>query len=173
MLPQLAVGARVVICGTASVASWDPPPTGPRVERHLLVKRARMSGFLIFDYQHRYEEAIARLAGWVRDGRLRYREDIVDGSNAAQARLPNFTGEKTSASGSSISPSLSWLASNASGCMPAIGASQTSRDARLLAAVGVKRTSADGPTYSDFLEAFSLTRQGLSAPALSQATHAD
>src|SRR5262249_29621178 len=79
VLPQLAMGARVVICGTASVASWDPPPTGPRVERYLLVKRARMAGILIFDYQHRYEEAVARLAEWVRDGRLRYREDISDG----------------------------------------------------------------------------------------------
>jgi len=79
VLAQLAIGARVVICGTASVASWDPPPQGPRVERHLLVKRARMSGFLAFDYQHRYEEAIARLAGWVREGRVRYREDIAEG----------------------------------------------------------------------------------------------
>lgn len=79
VLPQLAVGARVVVCGTASVASWDPPPMGPRVERHILVKRARMSGLLIFDYQHRYEEAIARLAEWVRAGRLRFREEIVDG----------------------------------------------------------------------------------------------
>jgi len=49
------------------------------VERHLLVKRARMAGFIIFDYQHRYEEAIARLATWVRNGSLRYQEDIVDG----------------------------------------------------------------------------------------------
>src|SRR5215467_3744040 len=65
VLPKLAMGARVVICGTASVSSWDPPPTGPRVERHLLVRRARMAGFLIFDYQHRYEEAVARLAEWV------------------------------------------------------------------------------------------------------------
>src|SRR4029077_6424046 len=40
VLPQLAMGARVVICGTASGASWDLPTTGPRVERHLLVKRA-------------------------------------------------------------------------------------------------------------------------------------
>ena len=79
VLPQLAMGARVVICGTASVASWDPPPTGPRVERHLLVKRARMAGLLVFDYQHRYEEAVARLAEWVRQDRLRYREDIIDG----------------------------------------------------------------------------------------------
>lgn len=79
VLPQLAVGARVVICGTASVSSWDPPPMGPRVERHLLVKRARMSGLLVFDYQHRYEEAITRLADWVREKRIEYREDIVDG----------------------------------------------------------------------------------------------
>ena len=74
--------------GTSSFKPWailgvgfcpDPPPTGPRVERHLLVKRARMAGLLVFDYQHRYEEAVARLAEWVRQGRLRYREDIVDG----------------------------------------------------------------------------------------------
>jgi NADPH-dependent curcumin reductase CurA len=38
-----------------------------------------MQGFLIFDYQHRYEEAVARLAGWVREGRLRYREDLLEG----------------------------------------------------------------------------------------------
>jgi NADPH-dependent curcumin reductase len=79
VLAQLAIGARVVICGTASISSWDPPPQGPRVERHLLVKRATMSGFLAFDYQHRYEEAIARLAAWVRQGKLHYREDISDG----------------------------------------------------------------------------------------------
>lgn len=79
VLTQLAPGARIVICGTASIASWDPPPIGPRVERHMLVKRARMSGFLVFDYAHRYEEAVARLAEWVRAGALRYREDIADG----------------------------------------------------------------------------------------------
>lgn len=79
VMRQLASGARVVICGTASVASWDPPPMGPRVERHVLVKRARIQGFLVFDYQHRYEEAVARLADWVRAGSLRYREDILEG----------------------------------------------------------------------------------------------
>lgn len=79
VLAQLAIGARVVICGTASVASWDPHPIGPRVERHLLVKRARMSGFIVFDYAHRYEEAISRLATWVREGKIRYREEIGEG----------------------------------------------------------------------------------------------
>ena len=76
---QLALGARVVSCGTASIASWDPWPQGPRIERHILVKRARVSGLLIFDYAHRYEEAIARLADWVRAGKLTYREEISDG----------------------------------------------------------------------------------------------
>jgi hypothetical protein len=79
VLARLNVGARIVICGTASVASWNPPPQGPRVERQILVKRARMSGLLVFDYKHRYEEAVARLASWIRNGTLRYREDIAEG----------------------------------------------------------------------------------------------
>ena len=87
VLRHLAVCARVVICGTASVASWDPPPTGPRVERHLLVKRARMQGFIVFDYQHRYEEAVGRLADWVRARKLRYREDILDGIEHAPGAI--------------------------------------------------------------------------------------
>jgi NADPH-dependent curcumin reductase CurA len=80
---QLAVGARVVACGTASIASWDPWPLGPRVERHLIVKRARMQGVLAFDYQARFPEAIAQLSAWIRDGRLRYREEFLDGIDAA------------------------------------------------------------------------------------------
>ena len=76
-------GARIVICGTASVASWDPWPSGPRIERHLLNKAARMQGFLIWDYEHRYQEAVARLATWVRQGRIRYHEEILDGLEQA------------------------------------------------------------------------------------------
>ncbi len=52
---RLAVGARVVVCGTASIASWDPWPTGPRIERWLLVKRARAHGFIVFDYRDRWD----------------------------------------------------------------------------------------------------------------------
>ncbi len=79
VMPLLAVGARVVVCGTAAIASWEPPPLGPRLVRHLLVKRARMQGFVAFDFAHRTPEAVARLATWVREGRLKYREDILDG----------------------------------------------------------------------------------------------
>ena len=83
VMRHLAVGARIVVCGTASVSSWSPWPAGPRLERHVLVKRARMQGFLLFDHAHRFEEAIAQLTVWLRAGKLRYREDVLEGIDAA------------------------------------------------------------------------------------------
>jgi NADPH-dependent curcumin reductase CurA len=87
VLAQIAVGARIVVCGTASISSWEPWPAGPRVERHILVKRARMSGLLIFDYAARYEEAVSRLAQWIREGKLKYREDIANGIEHAPGAI--------------------------------------------------------------------------------------
>ena len=81
------IGARIVVCGTAATANWDPLPTGPRIERTILVKRARIQGFLIFDYADRFEEATTRLARWIDDGRLVYREDVTDGIENAPAVL--------------------------------------------------------------------------------------
>lgn len=87
-------GARIVICGTASVPSWEPWPSGPRVERHLLNKSARMQGFLVWDYEHRYEEAVTRLAAWIREGKLRYREEILQGiASAPDAIAGLYRGE--------------------------------------------------------------------------------
>jgi NADPH-dependent curcumin reductase CurA len=85
--PRLAVGARVVVCGTASIASWDPWPAGPRIERHLLVKRARAQGFVVMDHMDRWEASVATLADWVRAGKLRYREDILNGLEACPDAL--------------------------------------------------------------------------------------
>jgi len=85
--PRLALNARVVVCGTAAVSSWDPWPTGPRVERYLLVKRALMQGFVIFDHMDRYAHSVAQLAEWIRDGRLTYEEDILDGIEACPDAL--------------------------------------------------------------------------------------
>ncbi len=94
--PRLAVRARVVICGTASITNWDPWPSGPRVERHLLVKRARMEGFLLFDWMDRYEEAVRTLAGWVRNGQLHYREHVLRGlETAPDAIAMLYRGENT------------------------------------------------------------------------------
>lgn len=87
VLPHINKGARIVVCGTAAVSSWDPWPTGARVERHLLNKAARMQGFLVWDHEHRYEEVVTRLAAWVREGRLRYREEVLDGIETAPGAI--------------------------------------------------------------------------------------
>ncbi|WP_322083336.1 NADP-dependent oxidoreductase [Burkholderia sp. BCC1972] len=96
VLRQINKGARIVVCGTASIPSWDPWPSGPRVERHLLNKAAIMQGFLVWDYEHRYEEAVAHLASWVREKRLHFREDIVDGIENAPGSIDSlYRGENS------------------------------------------------------------------------------
>ncbi len=87
VLGQVNLNGRVVICGTASTDAWIPQPSGLRPERNLLVNRIRMQGFLVFDFAHRYGEALADLSQWVRDGKIQYREDIVDGLENAGAAL--------------------------------------------------------------------------------------
>ncbi|QQX86660.1 NADP-dependent oxidoreductase [Cupriavidus necator] len=83
VMKHLNLGARVVVCGTAAIANWDPIPQGPRVQRHLLVKRASMQGFVIFDHPEHYSLARGELAQWIREGRLRYVEDILEGIEQA------------------------------------------------------------------------------------------
>ena len=87
VMRRLNVGARVVVCGTASVTSWDPPPQGPRVERVLLTRRASMTGFLALDYEHRRAEAVRFLSDRIRDGSLRYREEILEGLDEAPGAI--------------------------------------------------------------------------------------
>lgn len=94
VMKHLRPGARVIICGTASVPSWDPAPSGPRVERHLLVKRASMQGFVIFDHPGHYPVARKDLAQWIRAGQLHYVEDILDGiEHAPDAIAGLYRGE--------------------------------------------------------------------------------
>lgn len=87
VMARLAIGARVVVCGTAAITEWDPPPPGPRLHRQLLVARARMQGFLVSDHRADYATARHRLAGWLRDGRLRVREHVLEGAQAAPGAI--------------------------------------------------------------------------------------
>lgn len=94
VLRRINLHARIAICGTASYASWEPWNNGPRPERHLLVKRATMQGFLTTDFAARYEEAVNALAGWVCEGKLRYREDVLDGIESAPGSIEKlYSGE--------------------------------------------------------------------------------
>ena len=87
VMTRLAQGARITICGTAAHTDWDPIPVGPRVHRQILVARAMMKGFLVLDYKDRYGEAIAQLATWIREGRLKDREHILEGAEAARGAI--------------------------------------------------------------------------------------
>jgi NADPH-dependent curcumin reductase CurA len=93
-LRNLAVGARIVLCG--AISQYDgAPPRGPRNYSQLIMRRARMEGFLVFDYAERYPEAIADLGRWAAEGSITQHVDVVDGFEhvpAAFARL--FTGDK-------------------------------------------------------------------------------
>ena len=89
---RLNVGARCVVCGTAAVANWEPWPEGPRIERHLLVKRASLQGFVIFDFTERYGEARTRLAAWLREGKLAYREEVLEGIEQAPGAIARLYG---------------------------------------------------------------------------------
>lgn len=91
---QFAIGARSVVCGTASIAVWDPLPTGPRIERTLLVKRARIQGLFIFDFQAEWPVAQADLCQWFLDGRLNYKEDMLEGIGTAPGSIQRlYNGE--------------------------------------------------------------------------------
>jgi NADPH-dependent curcumin reductase CurA len=95
-ISNLAMHGRVVLCGAISTYNAETPPPGPRNYMNLLVKRARMEGFVVFDYLSRADEAIAELLAWVREGRLRVEEDIREGLESAPAALMSlFDGSNT------------------------------------------------------------------------------
>lgn len=79
----LNVGARVPVCGMISHYNDTAPPAGPdtlaKVMRGILTNRLTIQGFIIFDHQHRWKDFHADMAAWIRDGRVKYREDFVHG----------------------------------------------------------------------------------------------
>lgn len=94
VLQNLNQRARIAVCGMIAEYNLDSPPIGPRPGRAILVNRARMEGFIVFDFQDRYPAALRALSGWVRAGKIKYREDIVAGlENAPRAFLGLMQGK--------------------------------------------------------------------------------
>jgi hypothetical protein len=94
VLAKLARGARIVICGAVSQYNNTGAVQGPKNYMSLLVNRARMQGMVVFDYADRYPQAVAELAGYLKDGRMKSREDVVTGlENFPEALLKLFSGE--------------------------------------------------------------------------------
>jgi NADPH-dependent curcumin reductase CurA len=94
VLTRLNRKARIIICGAISQYNNTEPVKGPANYLSLLVNRARMEGIVVFDYAARYPQAIAEMAGYLKDGRMKGREDVVAGIDTfPETLLKLFRGE--------------------------------------------------------------------------------
>ncbi|MDD3763514.1 MAG: NADP-dependent oxidoreductase [Nevskiales bacterium] len=78
---------RVVICGLISTYNASGPVPGPYMFRNVIMRRLTIQGFVILDYMERYPELQLKLAGWMQEGRLKYRLHVVDGLENAVGAL--------------------------------------------------------------------------------------
>lgn len=95
-LALLNFKARIPLCGAISVYNATEPVPGPYNYLSILVNRARIEGFIVFDFRRRYAEALQELGQWVAEGKIQGRYDIVNGlENASTALLKLFDGSNT------------------------------------------------------------------------------
>jgi hypothetical protein len=91
---QINVGAKIVVCGQIDQYNATRPPRGPRLLWHLIVKQARVEGFLVFQFARRFREGQQQVARWIKDGRVKYHESVVNGlENAPKAFIGLFHGQ--------------------------------------------------------------------------------
>ena len=94
VIKRINTGARIAICGQVSQYNLTEPELGPRNLFHLTKSQAKMEGFLVFAYEARYDEGLHRLSKWIMQGKLKYKEDIVEGiRNAPQTFIGMLNGE--------------------------------------------------------------------------------
>jgi len=88
------VRARLVICGQISQYNLERPEMGPRWLWTLITKQAKVEGFLVFQFADRNQEALKQMAEWMKEGKLKYHESIVEGiENAPRAFIGMLRGE--------------------------------------------------------------------------------
>jgi len=83
----LNIGARIAVCGLISTYNANGDWWAPKMFRNVIMKRARIEGFLISDFVPRFAEGLAVMAPWVRDGLIKYHVDVVDGIENAPVAL--------------------------------------------------------------------------------------
>ena len=95
-LARIATNARVVICGGISRYNATGPIPGPKNYFNLVFRRARMEGFIVLDYAHRFPEAVAEMRQWIEDGSLKQSATVIDGfENLPKALIALFEGANT------------------------------------------------------------------------------
>ncbi len=84
---RLNLGARVAVCGLISAYNSQAPVPGPYNFPQILIKRARVEGFIVLDYAARFAEAAGQIVQWLKAGKLKYRLDMVEGLRNAPSAL--------------------------------------------------------------------------------------
>ena len=93
---QINLRARIAICGQIAHYNDEKAAYGPRHLFRLIVKRARVEGFLVSDYADRFREGLTEMAKWLKEGKLKYREQIYEGfENTPRAFIGMLQGENT------------------------------------------------------------------------------
>ena len=88
------INAIIFCCGSISNYTGEQMPVGPRNLTMLIVKRAKMQGFLVLDYYGRSSEAIDDISKWAMEGKIKHREDIQEGiENCPETLNRLFTGQ--------------------------------------------------------------------------------
>lgn len=96
VLTHINTHARIAICGQISMYNTTAPSMGPRIQPLLLSRNALMQGFLVNNYQHRFDEGFRHMSRWINEGKLKYRETIVKGFNQLpHAFIGLFKGDNT------------------------------------------------------------------------------
>ena len=94
VMRRIAKHARVAVCGQISQYNSVAPETGPRWLSQLVVRQARVEGFLVTQFAERYDSGLRQLSAWLKEGRLCYREDVVEGlENAPRAFIRMLEGK--------------------------------------------------------------------------------
>ena len=94
VFPQLNVYARVSVCGQISHYNQEKPEPGPRLLGFILVKQVKVEGFIVVRWQNRWAEGIAQMAQWIKEGKIRYHEDVVNGfENTPRAFIEMLRGK--------------------------------------------------------------------------------
>lgn len=96
VFPLLSVFARVSICGQISQYNLEKPEPGPRLLSLILVKQVRVEGFIVSRFAPRFGEGIHQMAQWLQEGKLKYKEDVVEGfENLPAAFIAMLNGRNT------------------------------------------------------------------------------
>ena len=86
--------SRIVMCGQISLYNQSRISIGPRLNAQLIIKRAKMQGFILYDYSKQFAEAQKQITSWIKERKIKHNENIVEGfDNMIDALMGLFRGD--------------------------------------------------------------------------------